>query len=366
LLTQSLGIFKPNILPTLLDQYTHQREYTKVLSSGEKVIVDPEITIQRLSLVFYGFVNIGAFFTIATTYCEKYVGWWLAFLLPGILYFALPLVLFFTYKKTVRVKPQGSELTNVVRIITFAIKKNKGKLWGSGFWNAAKPSVLADSGITVPWNDKLVEDVRRTTAACAMFLYFPIWYLNNGGIGSVLSSQGSTMTTNGAPNDLLGNFNALSIIFFVPFLSVVFYPTLARYGIKFGRVNRIATGFTLAWISGVLGAIVQWRVYETSPCGYYATGCDVGSGVSPLSIWAQIPTVVLGAVSECFCQVTAYEIAYARSPKNMKALVMAIFLFVRLDFLFPALLSLFHTCPLGLSLCKEMREKSREEMLINM
>ena len=33
-------------------------------------------------------------------------------------------------------------------------------------------------------------------------------------------------------------------------------------------------------------------------------------------------------MSECFCQVTGYEIAYARSPKNMKAIVMSIFLFM--------------------------------------
>jgi len=38
--------------------------------------------------------------------------------------------------------------------------------------------------------------------------------------------------------------------------------------------------------------------------------------------------VTLGAFSECFCQITAYEIAYARSPKNMKALVLSIFLFM--------------------------------------
>lgn len=38
--------------------------------------------------------------------------------------------------------------------------------------------------------------------------------------------------------------------------------------------------------------------------------------------------VILGAISECFCQVTAYEIAYARSPKNMKAPVISIFFFM--------------------------------------
>lgn len=32
-------------------------------------------------------------------------------------------------------------------------------------------------------------------------------------------------------------------------------------------------------------------------------------------------------MSECFCNVTAYELAYARAPPSMKALVMALFLF---------------------------------------
>ena len=71
----------------------------------------------------------------------------------------------------------------------------------------------------------------------------------------------------------------------------------------------------------------EWRVYETSPCGYYASSCSIGTGVSPLSIWWQVPNVALGAISECFCNVTAYEIAYARSPKGMKSLVFALFLF---------------------------------------
>jgi hypothetical protein len=56
-------------------------------------------------------------------------------------------------------------------------------------------------------------------------------------------------------------------------------------------------------------------------------GCLVGTGVSPLSVWLQIPNVALGALSECFTWVTAYELAYARSPKNMRGLVMAYFLF---------------------------------------
>ena len=132
------------------------------------------------------------------------------------------------------------------------------------------------------------------------------------------------MTTNGAPNDLLGNFNSLTIIVCTPLLSHVLYPFLQRRNIKFGRISRMTLGFLLAAVSGVIGAIVQYYVYKTSPCGYQASTCD---GVSPLSIWLQLPNVILGAISELFCNVTAYEMAYARAPPNMKAVVMSLFLF---------------------------------------
>lgn len=99
---------------------------------------------------------------------------------------------------------------------------------------------------------------------------------------------------------------------------------LNKYHIKFGRIDRMTFGFLLAAVSGAIGAIVQWRVYETSPCGYMASSCPE---VSPINIWWQIPNVSLGALSELFCNVTAYEMAYARSPPNMKSLVMAFFLF---------------------------------------
>ena len=324
LLAIGAGIFKPNIAPTLLDQYTHQKQYVKRLPGGEKVIVDPERTIQRVLLIFYAFINIGAFFAIATTYAEKYVGFWIAFFLTGIVYFLLPLLLLYLHKRLVKKPPVGSELVTFFKIIGTAIKQNKGKVWGKGFWDAALPSTLAQKGITVSWTEKNVKDVYRTLEACQIFCYFPIWYINDGGVGAVQTNQGAAMTTAGAPNDLLGNFNSLTIIFMTPVLSHGLYPLLNRYNIKFGRINRITFGFLLAAVSGVIGAIVQYYVYQTSPCGYAASTCD---DVSPISIWWQLPNVMLGAISELFTNVTAYELAYARAPPNMKSVVMSLFLF---------------------------------------
>ncbi|KAF7557057.1 hypothetical protein G7046_g6119 [Stylonectria norvegica] len=321
LLAIGAGIFKPNVAPMVIDQYTHQKEYVKTLKSGERVLVDPETTIQRIMLIFYGCINIGAFFAIATTYIEKYEGFWLAFLLPTAVYLSLPAILLWRYKHLVKPPPRGSDLPNFLRIISVAIKQNRGNLFAKNFFEKSKPSVLAGKGITVAWDDKAVEATRRTLSACLVFLYLPLFFLNDGGIGSLISNQGAAMTTNGAPNDLLNNFNSLTIIVFSPILSYGLYPLLQSRGIKFGPISRMSVGFILTTIGGIIGTVLQYRVYETSPCGYNASTCD---DVSPISIWWQLPNVSLGAISELFCTVTAYEMAYARAPPGMRSLVVAI------------------------------------------
>lgn len=320
------GIFKPNVAPLLLDQSQTKKPFVRTLKSGEKVIVDPEATSDRMMLIFYGFVNVGAFYMLATTYAEKYVGFWLAFLLSAIIYFLLPILLLFMYKRTIKQPPNGGkELTEAFKIIGKALRGSNFQVWRKDFWKPAMPSQMATRDSSITWTDKTVEKVKTALGACDIFLYYPIWYLNDGGIGSVSTNQGGSMVTNGAPNDVLNNFNALTIIFTIPLLTYVIYPTLRRYKISPGPITRISFGFFLATLSSLAGTLVQWRVYELSPCGYQASTCDE---VAPISIWWQLACTILAALSECFCAVTGYELAYARSPKSMKSLVMAIFLFM--------------------------------------
>ncbi|OQE25922.1 hypothetical protein PENFLA_c008G10035 [Penicillium flavigenum] len=297
-LSAGAGIFKPNVSPLILDQIRQKKAYTKQLKSGEKVIVDPDATNTRTMLIFYGFINIGAFFMLATSYAEK-----------------------------IHKEPPsgGSELARALHITTIALKQNKFRVWRTNFWEAADPDTLRSKGITVDWTRDAVNEIARTLGACDVFLFFPIWNLNVGGIGSVVTNQGAAMITNGVPNDVLSNFSPLTIIIAIPLLTFVVYPTLHRYRIHVGPITRLTFGFFLAMISGIVGTIVQWKVYKLSPCGYYASTCDT---VAPISIWWQAPNIVLGALSECFCNVTAYELAYARSPPSMKGLVVAIFLFM--------------------------------------
>jgi len=155
-------------------------------------------------------------------------------------------------------------LTKVYNVLKTAVPQSKGAVWKKGFLDAAKPSTLSSKGFAqVSWTDKDVDDIKRTFIACGAFLYFPVYNINDSGIGSVATSQGATMTTNGAPNDLLNNFNPLTIIVFVPILSHVVYPTLRKFNIKFGRISRITFGFCLAILYGLFGT---WYSGRSTSC----------------------------------------------------------------------------------------------------
>lgn len=307
----------------------------KELKSGEKVIVDPEASTERAMLWFYLLINIGGFMGVATSYCEKYIGWWLAFLIPLILYLPLPLLLWWLRKRLILHPPGGSDLPNVMRVLGICLRSGGiMKIGRHGFWDAAKPSVIAAKGLSIKtqWNDQFVEDVRRTFQATGIFCFFPIQYLNDNGIGSAASYLTTMLTTDGVPNDVIGNFNSLSIIMFAPVLNYLLYPTLRKFHIHYGPVARMTTGLLLSSIGGAGYTILNSYAYKLGPCGKYGSSAscvdeDGVSLVAPITIWWVAIPYALGGISELFINVPAYGIAYSRAPPNMRGLVSAINLF---------------------------------------
>lgn len=328
------GFIKPNLLPLLMDQYPYTQDMVKVLPSGEKVVIDRQKSLERMTLIFYWAINIGAFFQLATSYCARRVGFWLAFFVPMIMYLFLPVILLLLTPRLTNEKPQGSILTNSFRIFKVSFRGNFIKRYRNGsFWEYAKPSVMKQRGEEfykaakqISWDDQWVLDMKQTVNSCKIFIYFPIFNLCDGGIGSIETSQAGAMTTKGVPNDLFNNFNPLTIIILIPILDYIIYPLLRKYKIDFKPVYRICLGFFLAAMSQVAGAAIQYKVYTTSPCGYHATSTTC-TDVSPISAWQDVSLYILSAAGECFAMTTAYELAYTRSPPHMKGLVMALFLF---------------------------------------
>lgn len=108
----------------------------------------------------------------------------------------------------------------------------------------------------------------------------------------------------GLPNDLLANFQPIATIIFAPILNFLILPTLRRFRIPSGACYRMMAGFMCGASSMAIGAIIQWKVYTTSECGYYASTCETSTNIS---LWWQTPMYMLPGIGELLVITTAYE-----------------------------------------------------------
>jgi dipeptide/tripeptide permease len=329
-----LAMFKPNISPVLLDQIPVTESVTKITESGEKVIVDADATTERVMLWFYLLINVGGFMGAATANIERYIGWWVAYFIPLVLYMPLPFLLYFLRNRVILLPPGGSDLGNVVRILGICFRRGGLRdifSKNGDFFAHAKPSVIARSQypMEVPWNDDFVDDVKRAFGACAIFCFIPIQFINDNGLGGAANIQSNMLLAKGAANDMLSNFNSLVIIVGSPFLNYILYPTLRKMRIEYGPIARITTGLCISTLSGLIYTLINIYAYRSSPCGNMGTSnsCVDENGhalVSNVSLWVQAIPFSIGGFSELFVLVPAFGLAYSRSPKNMRGLVSAL------------------------------------------
>ncbi|KAH9468116.1 hypothetical protein Pst134EA_011737 [Puccinia striiformis f. sp. tritici] len=329
------GGFKPNISPLVAEQAdtNNQKPYIKVLpKTNEKVIVDPTLTAGRIYMYFYLMINVGALTgQIGMVYAEKYVGFWLAYLLPTVLFCTCPLVMILGKPLYVLRPPTGSVFGKALKLMKFAtIKKfqasRKSPQQPIGFWEAVKPSNLAGQKPTwMNFDDQWVDEIRRGVKACRVFLWFPLYWLTYNQMNNNLTSQAAVMDTQGLPNDIISNLDPFALIILIPICDLLIYPALRRAGINFSPIKRITAGFITGALAMGWAAIIQHWIYQRSTCGNMA-----GSTSCPpvdINVWVQTPSYILIAFSEILASVTGLEYAFTLAPKNMRSLVTALFLF---------------------------------------
>ncbi|KAH7395394.1 POT family-domain-containing protein [Phaeosphaeria sp. MPI-PUGE-AT-0046c] len=323
------GAFKANISPLIAEQYRQSKpRVIKDPKTGERVISDPNITISRIFLYFYMFINAGSLTgQISMVYVEKYVGFWCAWLLPTIMFCCCPIVLWFCRSKYHLSPPTGSVLIRAVKLLA---KATQGK-WSLNpvttrknfkserFWEDVKPSHLgANKPNWMQFDDAWVDQVARGLRACSCFTWIPLYWLSYNQMNNNLTSQAATMTRNGVPNDIITNLNPISLVIFIPIVDNFLYPALRKANIKFTPIKRMAFGFILASLAMVGAAVIQHYIYSTTPCGKYMNDCDQ---FAPVNVWTQAVPYVLVGFSEIFTSITGLEFAFTKAPKNMRSLV---------------------------------------------
>lgn len=291
------------------EQYRREFAFVKLLKSGEYVIVDPELTVERMFMWFYFAVNVGALSPLITVNVEANVSFWLAYLIPLIAISISAAVFVTSNKLFYKTKPQGSAIVDAARIIAVAVKE--------GGFEKAKPSTMQAQGKENKYpqpeiyTDELVEKVRTGVTACKFFVFLPLYFVSWIQIWNNLISQAGTMALHGTPNDLLQNLDPIALIIFIPLLDFVIYPCLRKYKINFRPVVRITTGFIMAALSMVYAAVLQHYIYKSPP--------------NSIHVWIQAPAYILVAFSEAFVIVTGLEIAYTKAPKTLRSLVSSFF-----------------------------------------
>ncbi|OHW94818.1 pot family proton-dependent oligopeptide transporter [Colletotrichum incanum] len=320
------GGIKSNIAPLIADQYQRRVMAVKTESNGERVIIDPAITYQRIYMIFYWCINLGSLSLMATPFMEKYKGFWTAYLMCFCVFNIGIATLVLRRKTFVNRPPQGSVITDAFKAL--------GLMIASRNMDAAKPSWRAANGKEkpVPWNDHFVEELKRALRACKVFVFYPIFWVCYGQFSTNFVTQAGQMEGHGMPNDFMQNFDPISILVFTPILEKVIYPLLRKFGIELKPIMRITIGFWLGAICLAYAAIVQHLIYSAGPCYESPGNCPEGmSGGASLPnhvhIAVQTPAYVFIGLSEIFISVTGLEYAYTKAPPNMKSFVQSIYLF---------------------------------------
>jgi len=90
----------------------------------------------------------------------------------------------------------------------------------------------------------MVEEVRHGCNACAVFLWYPLYYL---------TSQADTMLHAGVPPEIVSNLDPLALIILIPICDLFIYPVLRKTGFNFTTIKKISLGFITARIWYGLG-----------------------------------------------------------------------------------------------------------------
>ncbi|KAI8372091.1 POT family-domain-containing protein [Choanephora cucurbitarum] len=304
------GGIKSNVSPLVAEQYKNQTPYVTTNAKGQRVIVSPQATYQKIFSFFYWGINAGSLSAIATTTLEKQVGFWPAYLLPTLMFAIGIVILLLGRKRYVVVPPRGSIFVEAYKLLTLSLKV-KGGL------QACKPSNLAiehpELAAKATWDDVFVDELRRALRACIVFCWYPIFWLCYSQISNNLLSQAATMWTGNVPNDIMQNIDPLTLIIIIPIFDRIIYPTLRRLGFPMRPIFRISLGFFCASIAMAYTAGIQQMIYNSLP--------------EKISAGYQIPSYFFVALSEVFGNITGLEYAYKKAPHSMKSIVMAIYLF---------------------------------------
>ncbi|KAK2873488.1 hypothetical protein FQN49_002325 [Arthroderma sp. PD_2] len=320
LIAVGLGGVQAATQPFIADQYTETQMRIRINKRGQRVVEDPEMTIQYIYNLYYWMVNVGSLGSIATTLMEKYIGYWSAYLLDLCAILLCVVIIQLARTKFVHPPVHGTVLPRAARCLWYAAQ-------GGFKLDAALPeNQLQKHNRVVPWNKEFISELRDALSAFKICIGWPIFWICMGEGSQVSISQAGQMETYGVPNDLIKSSNPIAYVLIGVTVQKVLYPLLRRYKIPFSPINRIAVGFGIMSVAMGYAAIVQDIIYKAGPCYSHPLACPASEGgkiPNRVHVLVQLPLYIIIALAEVFCWPTGSEYTYSHSPDSMKSILQA-------------------------------------------
>ncbi len=145
---------------------------------------------------------MGALSSIITTNVEKYHSFWLAYLIPFIVFFGSIIVLIVGHKRYIRHPPTGSLIIRAFRVIKTAIQirwklgKQDDKKHILDYAKEIEPSsesINKKEGETNQNINKFIDDLKQAICACRVFAFYPFYWLCYNQLVGNLTSQAAQM-----------------------------------------------------------------------------------------------------------------------------------------------------------------------------
>ena len=154
-------------------------------------------TTQSLFNWFYWAINIGGCSAIITTNIEKYHSFWLAYLIPLIVFNGAIVVLLVGRRLYIRNPPTGSLILRAFRVIKISIRKR----WKFGkqvdkkhLLDYAKEMESSNENVGTTQNiNQFVEDLKQAMRACRVFVFYPFYWICYSQLVNNLISQAAQM-----------------------------------------------------------------------------------------------------------------------------------------------------------------------------
>ncbi|CAF1149126.1 unnamed protein product [Rotaria sordida] len=279
------GGVKSNVSPLMAEQYSRTKPIITVIK-GKRKIIDPSVTMQSMFNWFYWAINIGALSLIATTNIEKYHSFWLAYLLPTVVFIGSIIVLAIGRGRYVQKSPSGSLLVRAARVTMTAIQRrwkfgkqpDRRDLLDYAKDMSSPTDQDGEQTTTESSNNQFIDDLKKAIKACRVFAFYPFYWICYNQFGANLVSQAAQMNVGPLPNDILQNIDPLVLVIFIPIFDKLIYPGLRRFKINFPAIRRISCGFFCVSLGMAWSAFVQHQIYSTPPnYNYVPKPCSASS-----------------------------------------------------------------------------------------